>query len=290
MLRKDGTPRALRQPSVERTCHFCHVVFRCKASDGFQCCSRPCSDALRRSVTPLQRLQAKTEVSGDCWLWTGLRDKDGYGKTTVDGASVRTHRLAWLAATGHMPTRDEGVLHTCDVRACWRNDDVGTYEVGGIVYERHGHLWLGTNAANMADRDAKGHTTRGDAHWMRTNPEKIRRGDNHPSRLYPEKRPRGDQHWTRLHPERIASGDRSGARTHPGMHRGEKNGRARFTEATILEIHALCHAGELTQKEVGAIFGVAQAHINQIMRRVIWKDVPCPICHGVRRPLDLSLR
>lgn len=251
----NGTPRAPRRPSVERTCLFCGGTFRCKASDGFQCCSRPCSEALKRSVTPLQRLQAKTSVSGNCWLWTGLRDKDGYGKTSIDKVSIRTHRLAWLAATGHMPTADEGIFHTCDVPACWRNDEVGTYEVGGIIYERHGHLWLGTNAANMADRDAKGHTTKGDAHWMRTNPEKIKRGDNHPSRLYPEKRPKGDQHWTRSRPGQVL--------------RGEKSGRAVLTESMVREIRWRRANGERVAA-IARLLGVSEGAVRAVIDGRSW--------------------
>ncbi len=52
---------------------------------------------------------------------------------------TRAHRLAWIYT--HGPIADGlHVLHKCDVRLC----------------VRPGHLFLGTEADNMADRDAKG--------------------------------------------------------------------------------------------------------------------------------------
>lgn len=54
------------------------------------------------------------------------------------------HVLAWEEAHGEVPLGEDDrrlfVLHHCDTPAC--------YEVS--------HLWLGTNADNMADMKAKG--------------------------------------------------------------------------------------------------------------------------------------
>lgn len=59
-----------------------------------------------------------TERRGDCLIWTGPRDADGYGWTRVGGKHTFAHRLAWEREHGPIP---EGVeidhrLH-CD-RAC----------------------------------------------------------------------------------------------------------------------------------------------------------------------------
>jgi hypothetical protein len=70
------------------------------------------------------------------------------------------------------------ILHTCDIPACVRNDDIGTYEIEGILYERRGHLWLADHAANMRDRAQKG-----------------RGGPT----VKPERMPRGSEHWTHKH-------------------------------------------------------------------------------------------
>jgi len=93
---------------------------------------------------------------GPCWIWTGDITKQGYGLFVFDGSRQSSHRSAWEQVAG--PIGDPNLLacHTCDVRACVRNDEIGTYEVAGFLYRRIGHLWLGDQTANLADRDAKG--------------------------------------------------------------------------------------------------------------------------------------
>jgi hypothetical protein len=111
---------------------------------------------------PPDRLWSKVSKSETCWLWTGLTDRKGYGQITVRGDAKRnlgTHRIAWWLATGYWPTSDEPVCHDCpggDNPLCVRNDDEGWYEVGGVLYPKRGHLWLGTIIANNLDMVAKG--------------------------------------------------------------------------------------------------------------------------------------
>jgi hypothetical protein len=99
-----------------------------------------------------QRLSANTcrATTCDCHLWVGLKDRHGYGTLKYNGKMVRAHRLAWMATRGEIP---EGmhVLHKCDVRLCINPD----------------HLFLGTNADNMRDRDQKGRhwSPAGEAHY-----------------------------------------------------------------------------------------------------------------------------
>jgi hypothetical protein len=90
------------------------------------------------------RFWARVDKSGECWLWTGPRDKDGYGKANVRRRALRAHRVSWTMANGAIP---EGLIvcHRCDTPACVRPD----------------HLWLGTQLDNVRDMTAKGRRASG---------------------------------------------------------------------------------------------------------------------------------
>lgn len=87
-----------------------------------------------------------TKVKGgepdDCWLWTGATIK-GYGQISgwLNGKKrpLYAHRLAWEFAHGLIPDGLE-VLHQCDVPLC----------------VNVAHLFLGTQADNLADARSKG--------------------------------------------------------------------------------------------------------------------------------------
>lgn len=61
----------------------------------------------------------RTERRGDCLIWTGPTDRDGYGKTRLDGRYVYAHRYAWERIHGPLP---EGVMvdhrDHCDPACC----------------------------------------------------------------------------------------------------------------------------------------------------------------------------
>ena len=103
----------------------------------------------------VERFWSKVNRCGpdECWLWQGtiaLPNKCGqqYGNFGVfDGKTVnyRAHRFAWMLANGQIPA-DMVIMHTCDVPLCVNPS----------------HLKLGTQADNVADRDIKGRTARGE--------------------------------------------------------------------------------------------------------------------------------
>lgn len=111
------------------------------------------------SSRPLEtRFWRKVARTVTCWLWLAARAR-GYG---VIGHSRSAgyhlaHHYAWYLASGEWPQPGQVVGHVCDVRRCVRNDGpLGAYEVDGILLPRYGHLFLGTQANNVADMMAKG--------------------------------------------------------------------------------------------------------------------------------------
>lgn len=74
---------------------------------------------MNHDATPaeLTRFQSKTTRRGDCLIWTGQTDKDGYGIITFRRASRKAHRVAmWLANRAIPP--GFVVNHSCRHRAC----------------------------------------------------------------------------------------------------------------------------------------------------------------------------
>jgi len=74
-----------------------------------------------------------------CWEWQGATNEKGYGKFKLNGAVMRTNRVAWILANG-MIGGALHVLHHCDNPTCCNPK----------------HLFLGTNQDNVNDREQKG--------------------------------------------------------------------------------------------------------------------------------------
>lgn len=60
------------------------------------------------------------QASGGCLIWTGSKNKSGYGKISFGrGCIGYTHRLAWLLSrSGRLIPRNREIDHTCNNRAC----------------------------------------------------------------------------------------------------------------------------------------------------------------------------
>lgn len=112
----------------------------------------------------ISTFHSRLVTNGDCLEYRRRLNQHGYGRVGLGkrGATMYAHRWAWEAQVGPIP---EGlkVLHHCDNPPC-------------VCL---GHLFLGTQADNLAD--------------MRTKKRWKHRGlfgDENPMRRYPEKHPK----------------------------------------------------------------------------------------------------
>lgn len=86
-----------------------------------------------------QRLLSKVKQVGECLLWTGQKDKKGYGRINIGGKVRRAHIVHFELHNGPVP---EGkiLMHSCDTPACIHL----------------GHLTPGTQLENVRDMLTKG--------------------------------------------------------------------------------------------------------------------------------------
>lgn len=54
---------------------------------------------------------------------------------------------------------------------------------------------------------------------------------------------------------------------------GEQNSRAVLSEKDVRVIRALCRAGR-TQTSAAAQYGISQAYVSRVVRRINWRHVP----------------
>ena len=80
-----------------------------------------------------------------CWIWTGGSAINGYGMMTWKKKQYRAHRYSYERFVGIIP-ENMNVCHKCDVTYC---------------VNPH-HLFLGTTADNMHDKNKKNRQAKGE--------------------------------------------------------------------------------------------------------------------------------
>ncbi len=75
---------------------------------------------------------------GSCWIFTGHKDEDGYGRLSIEGHRQFAHRYVFFLTHGHYP--EPIGRHTCDNPPCCRPE----------------HIIEGTSQDNVADRQERG--------------------------------------------------------------------------------------------------------------------------------------
>lgn len=88
-----------------------------------------------------KRFLAKVKPAGtmECWEWVGAKCKQGYGQFSLKGRTQKAHRVSYGLWCHQLPPSSQ-VLHRCDNPSC----------------VNPGHLFLGTNDDNVADKMEKG--------------------------------------------------------------------------------------------------------------------------------------
>lgn len=93
-------------------------------------CDQPIIQRLLDRTTPRERRALLEKTLGrampiptcGCYVWLGWDSGNGFGNVSIDGRTIKAHRLAWCLKNGVVIP--EGLLldHGCRVRACVNPD------------------------------------------------------------------------------------------------------------------------------------------------------------------------
>ncbi len=162
----------------------------------------------------------------------------GYLKVTLSLRSVlRTYKIHQLVAGAFV------------YGPCQPGQEVN-HKDGWKTNNRDWNLEWSTKKLNMEHAAANGLTPRGDRHGLRKWKNAAARGDDHGLRKHPERVARGENHWTHR----------------PGAQKGEKNPRAKLSNAQRRTIRLIYSQGNVSYRDLGLRFGVCPQAIHRVIK------------------------
>ncbi len=81
------------------------------------------------------RFWSKVDKTGQCWVWTGSKQRTGHGLYRLKGVLLKPHRLTYEAYIGPIPDGMR-VLQSCYNPACVRPDHLFLSSRRRFKYER----------------------------------------------------------------------------------------------------------------------------------------------------------
>lgn len=85
------------------------------------------------------RFYEKTELIDGCLLWTGAKDKNGYGRFNYNGENIPAYRLAWFFMFEEWPFQ---LNHKCENPPCIRTfhlENVTNKEHADFTFRQYAH-------------------------------------------------------------------------------------------------------------------------------------------------------
>lgn len=181
---------------------------------------------MRIKKTLEQRFWEKVDRTGACWIWTACKAPNGYGRfCAANSQHDYAHRVCYLLTHGAIPEGKE-ICHSCDNPSC----------------VNPAHLFAWTHAQNMADRNAKGRTSKGERHPL----------------FKPDKQPRQRRIPPELHKPRYGA----------VMSRPQK-----LTPEKVREIRLKHVKMGLGPRPLAREYGLNRKTVQRILKGELWKHV-----------------